>query len=195
MRTVGLILGTMLVSGACAFKEPPPALPAALDANALPQMARAALDEKWPNKGWQMASVDTQALSCPQAKGATGPILTADLDSDNLSDIAVEVATTHEGVRLAILMARDGGYALFDVGGVGDRAAESGLILEKKGIRYVKPDSKVADYYPSDTVTTVSCNQGMASYVWDGLGFFKQPVIDVTVAPGGAPPRSVAAPR
>lgn len=188
------ILAMAAFAAGCATPAPPPTLPATLDAATLPPAARAALNTQWPHQGWQLATITPADISCPAAAKASNVIVTSDLDSDNLPDIALEVTTPH-GVRLVALMARDDGYHLFDLDGLGDRAASAGLVIEKRGDRYVSQATTFEDYFSQDTVATVSCGQGTTSYFWNGLGFSKTALAASPAPTGGGSLRPSSARR
>jgi hypothetical protein len=169
------VLGLVALAAACGTAEPPRTLPASLDAGSLPEAARAALDQKWPNKTWSVAATATQVASCMPGK-PTSSVVVSDLDSDNATDIAAPI-TTPQGTQLVALLQRDDHYAVYDLGPID--VTTTGLGLSKRGAPFVKADTLFHDFYGSDTLTTFTCNGASTSYLWGGLDFYK-----VALAPG-----------
>jgi hypothetical protein len=168
-----------LALAACGPAVPPRTLPATVDAGSLPPAARLALDAKWP-KTWSLAPLSPQVASCLSGKPAA-TVVTSDLDSDGLPDLAAAIATP-QGVRLVALLARDDHYAVFDLDALGTQAASAGLGIGKRGAMFTKAASLFHDFYPTDTLTAYTCAGPIASYLWGGLTFYK-----VDLAP---PPKS-----
>ena len=164
-------LGALLATG-CGTQDPPKILPPTIDGNTLPKAAEAALDEKYPHKGWQMTTVDPSVASCLPSGTPAKEVVTADFDSDGMSDIAAAVVTP-AGVRLIVLMARTWGYDVYDVDGLGDKVASVSLGLEKRGKRFVNSANGAVDNYPADTITTLTCGANQVSYIWSGIGYRK----------------------
>ena len=168
-------LAVLAVAG-CGKPNPPKTLPPTIDGNTLPQAAIAALDDKWPKKGWQITSVDPKVAACLPKGIAAREVVTADFDSDGLSDIAAMI-TTPQGVRLVVLMARTWGYDVYDVDSLGDKTASVSLGLEPRGKRYENPALGLSNNYSADALTTYICGTTRVSYLWSGNGYYK-----VTVA-------------
>lgn len=163
------ILSAVFVA-ACGPANPPRTLPATVDAAALPQAARNALDAVWP-KTWSIAPLESQVASCISGKPASS-IVTSDFDSDGATDSAAAV-TTPQGVRLVVLLQRDDHYALFNLDGLGTQGASAGLGLAKRGAMFTKASSLFKDFYSADTLTAYTCSGPTASYLWGGLDFYK----------------------
>lgn len=164
-------LGALLATG-CGTQDPPKILPQTIDGNTLPKAAEAALDEKWPHKGWKMTTVDPKIASCLPAGTPAKDVVTADFDSDGMSDIAATILTD-KGVKLVVLMARTWGYDVYDVDSLGDKQATVSLSLEKRGTRFTNSANGAVDNYPADTITASACGASRVSYIWTGLGYRK----------------------
>lgn len=164
-----LVMGSLAAVTSCGPADPPRLLPATLDAAALPEAAKSALDDVWP-KTWSIATLSSQVASCMSGKPAA-TVLTSDFDSDGATDIAAAV-TTPQGVRLVALLQRNDHYALFNIDGLGDQGASAGLGLAKRGAMFTKT-SLFRDFYPADTLTAYTCAGPTASYLWGGLAFYK----------------------
>jgi hypothetical protein len=169
MFRYSLAVITVVTLAACSTAAPPRTLPASVDPTSLPEAARAALDAKWP-KSWSVAPLAPQLTSCLSGKSVS-PVVVADFDSDNASDLAAAI-TTPQGVRLVVLLQRDDHYAVFNVDAI-DPASPVAVGLEKRGAPYTKADTLFRDFYSADTVTAYTCNGATTSYFWGGLDFYK----------------------
>jgi hypothetical protein len=169
-------LAVLVLAAGCGKPNPPKVLPPTIDGNTLPQAALDALDEKWPHKGWQMTTVDPQVVSCLPKGTPAKEVVTADFDSDGMSDIAATVMTPN-GVRLVVLMARTWGYDVYDVDGLGEKVSSVSLGLEPRGKRYTNLAANLQNNYSADAITTFVCGTTRVSYLWSGNGYYK-----VTVA-------------
>jgi hypothetical protein len=168
-------LAVVMLAG-CHKPTPPKMLPPTLDGNTLPDAAIAALDAKYKNKGWQMTTVDPQVASCLPKGTPAKEVVTADFDSDGMSDIAAMI-TTSEGARLVVLMARTWGYDIYDVDKLGEKTSSVSLGLEPRGKRYTNLAAGLTNNYSADAITTFVCGKTRVSYLWSGNGYYK-----VTVA-------------
>jgi hypothetical protein len=84
---------------------------------------------------------------------------------------------TSTGVRLVVLLNREKGYRLFDLTGLGDKAAAGTLAVAPRGQRYIRPQAKADEFFSNATLTLHRCGQQAAAFVWNGQTF-EQYVID-----------------
>jgi hypothetical protein len=132
---------------------------------------RKALDDRW--KGWQLATVDPQALSCRPKDAAPPPVVVqGDLDGDGHPDTAFLIKTS-QGVRLVAAITRVDDIVLVEVDSLGADAANGVLTLEPRGAKFSYPDLSVDDFFPADTLTISRCGQPTVAYFWLGLEFSK----------------------
>jgi len=151
----------------------------------LPKNVRKALDDRW--KGWQLATVDPQALAC-RPKDAPPPsvVVKGDLDGDGHPDTAFLIKTS-QGVRLVAAITRVDDIYLVEVDSLGSTAADGVLALEPRGAKFSYPDLPVDEFYPADTLTISRCGQPTTAYFWLGLEFSKvvlRSTSDVQGSPG-----------
>jgi hypothetical protein len=137
----------------------------------LPKNVRKALDDRW--KGWQLATIDPQAVSCrPTNAAAPSVVVQGDLDGDGHPDTAFLIKTS-QGVRLVAAITRVDDIELVEVDSLGNDSANGVLALEPRGAKFSYPDLAVDDFFPADTLTISRCGQPITAYFWLGLEFSK----------------------
>ncbi|HET9369885.1 MAG TPA: hypothetical protein VFO19_06540 [Vicinamibacterales bacterium] len=177
MRTlwISTVLAAALAGGQQATPAP---AGAAISAEAVPKAARKVLNKQFPD--WQFAALDEAAnAACAGGPPTLGTIVQLDVDSDLRPDIAAAVLTS-SGVKLVVLLNREKGYRVFDLGPVGDKAAAGTLAVAPRGQRYLRPEGRVDEFFSNATLTLHRCNQPPAAFVWNGATF------DQIVIDGGA---------
>ena len=148
--------------------------PSAQDApaSALPKGALEALEDHW--KSATVATVDPQAVAC-QNGVAAAPVVTADFDSDSLSDYAVAVQLP-DGIKLAVLLRRGEEYRVMEVDTLGSGQASGSLGIEKRGTRFLNAATNTDDFFSSDTLSVNRCGAPTVVYLWSGSAFRKVPI-------------------
>ncbi len=173
LRALAVVAVVSTMSPATAAQQTAPA-PAAQDApaSALPKAALDALEDHW--KGATVATVDPQAVAC-QNGGTAAPVVTADFDSDSLSDYAVAVQLP-DGIKLAVLLRRGEEYRVMDLDTLGSGQASGSLGIEKRGTRFLNAATNTDDFFSSDTLSVNRCGAQTVVYLWSGSAFRKVPI-------------------
>jgi hypothetical protein len=138
------------------------------DASLLPDDARDALGDRWPD--WELASA---VASCEA--GPLQRVVPFDADGDGRQDVAVAVRAA-DAVHVAIFLNRPWGYILHDVDALPGATGALSLGVAQAGDRFKAQGRTLADFFSNATLVVSTCEGTLTGYLWNGVRFEKTPL-------------------
>lgn len=178
MKTAVLLAGVLLASGCAATR--PTSFPAPPDGTTVPREVRRLVTARW--KGARIETPAAAACNGGESTSEARPFTTGDFDGDGATDIALW-AVTRDGPRLAVALARLGGYSLREVTPAATPTVGP-ISIRSRGARYHRADSTMDWYFGADTLVVSPCGAPPVAYLWSGFGFDPVALAPTTPASG-----------